>query len=315
MPRITIAIVIALHAAIAFAVEPPEERFQSMKWPGDPSQGQPDYLYRLYIPEGSSYGLRPLLVWFHGHKERGEDNIKNLRWMELLFGAVNDSPPMYILVPQHHSNEDWSSEEDSNTDALAVTLQIIDQVSAKFPIDPDRVYLAGVSSGGNACLTLAFRHPDRFAAIAPMGSGGGSLSWASTFRRIPIWLFHSYDDTATNPDGDRALIAALQKAGGIAALTETEWKPNRSSNHDCWTAAFQDYNVLDWLLAQRRGEAVQWYPGPTVRQSTWIWFRHNGWLIVAWSGIVLVLRYSWKKMKTSIISADTKSFDGSTKEI
>jgi hypothetical protein len=40
----------------------------------------------------------------------------------------------------------------------------------------------------------------------------------------------------------------LKDAGGNVHLTEIE-----SSGHDCWSAAFNDYHLLDWLLSQRRG--------------------------------------------------------------
>ena len=54
-------------------------------------------------------------------------------------------------------------------------IALLDDVSASHAVDPDRVYLTGLSMGGYGTWETAIRHPDRFAAIAPI-CGGGSRS-------------------------------------------------------------------------------------------------------------------------------------------
>jgi prepilin-type N-terminal cleavage/methylation domain-containing protein/prepilin-type processing-associated H-X9-DG protein len=57
-------------------------------------------------------------------------------------------------------------------------------------------------------------------------------------------------------------VAALKAAGGTAALTLADGQA-----HDCWQFAFEEYQLLHWLLAQRRG-ARHWI-GPGYRPLDW----------------------------------------------
>jgi hypothetical protein len=44
------------------------------------------------------------------------------------------------------------------------------------------------------------------------------------------------------------MIQALRKAGGNPRYTEIA-----GAGHDVWTRAYRDFEVVDWLLSQRRG--------------------------------------------------------------
>jgi predicted peptidase len=132
---------------------------------------------------------------------------------------------------------------------------ILQQTLKDYPVDPDRVYLSGLSSGGSACWIIASEHPEWFAAVAPLASGGAGLHRIPKLAKVPIWAFHSSRDSTLSPERDRAMIAGLAKAGGVARLTEID-----STDHDCWTAAFRDHHLMSWLLAQHRnGPIWQWW--------------------------------------------------------
>ena len=47
---------------------------------------------------------------------------------------------------------------------------LIDEIIKKYRIDPDRVYLSGLSMGGKGTWLVAEAAPDRFAAIAPISA-------------------------------------------------------------------------------------------------------------------------------------------------
>ena len=56
----------------------------------------------------------------------------------------------------------WIAEDDA--------LAVIDAVAADFPVDPDRVYVQGISQTGYWTWWLAQYAPDRWAAAAPVGA-------------------------------------------------------------------------------------------------------------------------------------------------
>ena len=141
--------------------------------------------------------------------------------------------------------------------------EIAELVTKGYPIAPDRVYAAGASHGGWVCLDAGMRRPDLFAAIVPMGSGGANVSRASELANTTIWAFHSRDDTFVPSTGDRELVAAVKRAGGNIGLTLIP-----GDYHDCWTAAFRQYGVMDWMLDQSRAAWVCWTP-PGSRAWKW----------------------------------------------
>jgi predicted peptidase len=156
-------------------------------------------------------------------------------------------------------------------DMAEVLMDLLDQTMKDFPVDPDRVYLSGVSAGGTVCWELAMRYPDRFAAIAPLAStgGGSDRKKLEAIKRVPIWAFHSSNDALTPIEPVHQTVGLLQELGGIVHLTEVD-----SAYHDCWTAAFEEHDLMGWLLAQNRGQPCTelpgrehiewWYPAGTV---------------------------------------------------
>lgn len=139
-----------------------------------------------------------------------------------------------------------------------VAAAILDELLQEYPIDRKRIYLAGVSSGGTGCWEFAVRHPQFFAAVAPFSSGGTSHPELRNLVGIPIWTFHSSEDLKPPVAVVRKTVNELKNLGGTVQLTEVA-----TGDHDCWTAAFARYRVLDWLLLQQRGQ-LSWWNGPAM---------------------------------------------------
>jgi predicted esterase len=272
-----------------------EKHFASFEWQSKRTQAAPVYGYRLAIAaEANSLRKFPLLMWMHGSGEGGNDNISQLRWLELIFRDDKPPPPIFILAVQA-SGPLWNkSEADLPEGSLPIAYEILEHVIKQYPIDEDRIVLAGISSGGDACWEMGCKHPDRFAAMAPMGSGSYLPHEAEKLWKLPIWAFHTDKDTAPSPDGARAMIAAVNGAGGTAHLTETP--PFNGYIHDCWSAAFVDYNVLDWMLAQRRGAKIVWWPpgGKSAKQHVFDGINMS-WPAVLLLGIAALVLYAKRR--------------------
>ena len=134
--------------------------------------------------------------------------------------------------------------------ALAA-LQLV-RTEHKAEIDPSRIYLTGLSMGGYGTWELAMRHPDWFAAAAPI-CGGGDESRASILKSLPIWAFHGDQDTVVWPERSERMVAAVKVAGGQAKLSLLP-----GVGHDAWSPAYDlKSGLLDWLFSQRRPAAGQ----------------------------------------------------------
>jgi predicted peptidase len=203
--------------------------------------------YRLFSPRKMKSSVKyPLLLWLHGRGQSGNDNRQQLMHIEdevARWQSQKQGLPCFVLAPQSPYIDHWGE------DMLSAVVNVIHRMILDRPVDEDRIYAAGVSTGGTACWRLGATFPEEFAALAPMASRGLQRGHAA-LRNMPIWAFHTTDD-AISPDGVRATVAAIRQLGGPCWLTETP-----GDNHDCWTAAFRDYEVIEWLMQQSRNSPV-----------------------------------------------------------
>lgn len=278
--------------------------------------------YRLFEPTSKNPDDRfPLIVWMHGEGESGDSNIAQLRWLELIFTDDSDRTkyPFFLLAVQKPKHDAWSesspAESGAPNDMLEVVMAITDRVVRDFAVDPNRVYVSGVSSGGSATWELATRHADRFAAIAPLASSDTRIDLAGRLMNVPVRAFHSKYEISPSPEPIRQMVAAINAVGGDAELVEIE-----SNQHDCWTAAFQDHDLLDWMLQQKRGRQTQGF-GEFASIAAIIRFLSDYWWgLIGPVLLVLICGYEMRRSAKSsrneefmkIESNDAVSSDGFT---
>ncbi len=214
--------------------------------------------YRLFVPECKQGKNYPLIVWLHGWGESASDNIQQLRWLDsLIFHSPwrrSDYPFFLLAVQCPRDNRAWlqPGKVKAPIDMIDVAMAAADDCLRAYPIDPDRITVAGLSGGGTGCWDLALRYADRLAAVATLASSGSrDRAPVERLLNLPLWAFHSARDNATSGVYVRRSIDALRQAGARAYLTEID-----SAEHNCWSQAFEDYDLLGWLLAQRRGRVT-----------------------------------------------------------
>jgi predicted peptidase len=270
----TLTLQLVLGAALAATPTRFADLFSALEFRYAGSQYPRDtFHYRLFVPRRLEPTQRyPLMVWLHGVGHEGGDNVKQLAHLECVLDDPSnlDKFRFFILAVQcargeprwFHAPRAAEPAGEACEDMLDVTAAILRKTMREYPVDEDRVYLAGVSSGGTACWEMAMRWPDRFAAVVPMASRGGDHSRAAKLASIPVWAFHNADDEASPADAEE-MSAAVARAGGNVHLTLLP-----SGGHDCWTAAFCEYDVMEWMLDQRRGALICWTP-PGCRPWRW----------------------------------------------
>src|SRR5438067_1488997 len=123
---------------------------------------------------------------------------------------------------------------------------MLDDLLEQLPVDPDRVYLTGLSMGGIWTYGWAIQHPERFAAIAPV-CGLWDPADACRLKDVPVWAFHGAQDPVVPLEGDQGMIDAIKACGGDARLTVYLY-----TGHDSWNQAYADPELYTWLLQQRR---------------------------------------------------------------
>ena len=214
--------------------------------------------YRLLTPEPAVGGGKlPLVLFLHGAGERGDDNAAQLKHGVAEFHRRQAKQPCFVLVPQCPAGRkwvevDWGGGSGAGTfppepsPPLRLALEVVDGLIASGKVDPDRVYVTGLSMGGYGTWYAAGMPGSRFAAAAPI-CGGGDPAWAKRYVGLPVWAFHGDDDRAVPVGRSREMIEAIRKAGCEPKYTEYP-----AVGHDSWTRTYADDAFHDWLFAQRR---------------------------------------------------------------
>jgi pimeloyl-ACP methyl ester carboxylesterase len=196
--------------------------------------------------------------------------------------------PYFVFAVQCvDGNSNWTTNDPKQDNMVDVAVGILDDLLRTRPIDRERIFLAGVSSGGTGCWEMAVRHSGYFAAVAPFASAGPRHAQLERLVGTPIWAFHSSEDFKPPVSVVQQTVAELKNLGGTVELTQIV-----TGDHDCWTVAFARYHVLDWLLLQRRSY-IPWWNGPAMfsRRSRLVHFVHglHAWQIVPSVAMPLVL--------------------------
>jgi len=126
---------------------------------------------------------------------------------------------------------------------------VLADVERRYPVDPDRVYLTGISMGGGGALWLAESRPDVWAGVAAMcpDSMPGSEELAANLLNVPVRLYHGELDTIVPVASSRAWQRRLLDAGVPVAYTEYP-----ATRHNVWDTAYSKGGVLEWLAGLRR---------------------------------------------------------------
>jgi predicted peptidase len=179
----------------------------------------------------------PLLVFLHGSGERGTDleQVKVHGPPKLV--AAGTALPLILVSPQLEPGARWEPER---LHRLLLALQ------SRLHVDRQRSLATGLSLGGHGVWNWASAYPRDLAAIAPVCGFGDPASVAG-MRAVPVRAYHGADDAVVPLARQQACVDALRAAGGQATITIYP-----GVGHDSWTRAYQDPDLLPWLLAQRQ---------------------------------------------------------------
>jgi predicted peptidase len=205
--------------------------------------------YLLFLPKAYDVkGTRrwPLMLFLHGAGERGSNLGKITVHGPPKIVKSKPEFPFILVSPQCPEGETWSND---------VLLGLLDDVIEKHQVDTNRVYLTGLSMGGYGTWSLGLKHPERFAAIAPICGGGETINVllssrqkSAALKSLGVWAFHGAKDPVVKLEESERMIAALKKAGArdVALTVYPE------AQHDSWTETYANPKLYEWFLEHER---------------------------------------------------------------
>ena len=195
--------------------------------------------YGLFVPPAYDPEVAfPLVVCLHGAGFTGDSYLE--RWATRLGES-------YILAcPTSMAGTWWtrSSEE--------LVLATIKHVRARYRIDPDRVYLTGMSNGGIGAWMIGMHHAPRFAAVAPMASGIDDVlfPFLENLRHTSLYVIHGARDQIMPVWLSRNVTNELARLGIAYTYREHEWTHPHAGGH--FFPRQELPALVEWFDRQRR---------------------------------------------------------------
>ena len=243
LPLMTLALASSAPTADAQAPDAAPEPTQTEHTFAGVAPGEPVRLrYLLALPEGyeASREAWPLVLFLHGSGERGDSLGLVAAHGPPRLVREGRSFPFLLVSPQQPLESGWWKPRE-----LAA---LLDEIESTYRVDPDRIYVTGLSMGGFGTWELLQAYPDRFAAAAPV-CGGGTPGLICAARDVPVWAFHGALDTVVPAYRSQEMVDRLEACGGDVRYTLYP-----DAGHDAWTETYADPALYDWLLRHRRGE-------------------------------------------------------------
>lgn len=183
-----------------------------------------DYGFYEYLP--TDYGVDPsdewpLVIFLHGLGERGNGQselgrVLNTGLPDQVEDGMNngDDYPYIMIAPQ--TSETWWNP--SKVDAL------LEYAKNEYDVDPDRIYMTGLSMGGGGVLDYAVDYHDKLAAIVPIAAHYTASGQGDELADLPAWLFTAFGDRQINPN--RTIDWTNEIAGGRLGSGPTDVMSN-----------------------------------------------------------------------------------------
>lgn len=153
--------------------------------------------------------------------------------------------PGFVLFPQNLNG--WTS--GNVQDAIRLVRLLV----KRYHIDPNRIYIHGLSNGGMATYDMIKRAPWLFAAALPMSApteaSASSPALVTSVSHIPLWIFQGGQDTEPAPSRTQGYVRKFREAGMIVRYTEYS-----NLGHGVWNTAYDEPDFFSWMLQKNKAD-------------------------------------------------------------
>jgi poly(hydroxyalkanoate) depolymerase family esterase len=235
--------------------------------------------YKLFVPPGCGNLALPLVVMLHGCTQDPDDFAAGT--------AMNEAAAaqgFFVLYPAQTARANpqrcWSwfkhVHQERGRGEPAILAGMTQEVIARHGIDPDRVYVAGLSAGGAMAAILAEAYPDIFAAVgvhsglaaqsasdlpsALAAMRGTSSNSSRPASGIPTIVFHGDADSTVHARNGHCVLAASVGEEAARESREASEEGGRRSTRSLFRDASGRIVAEHWVV---HGGGHAWFGGRT----------------------------------------------------
>jgi len=240
--------------------------------------------YKLYVPHRQHAGRRPLLVMLHGGTQDADDFAAGTR-----MNVLAEEHGFIVAYPSQCKSANpslcwnWFKPEDQVRCAgePSIIAGITDEIVAEYDIDPQRVFVAGLSAGGAMAGVMGATYPEVYAAVGvhsglPYRSATDVASAFSAMRgdpglqrrqrktgprsdhalRVRTIVFHGDADQIVHPSNAAKIIEA--KTGDTVERAKVRSSASRAYTRAATRDKTGTVVVEQWLI---HGSGHAWSGG------------------------------------------------------
>ena len=179
-----------------------------------------------------------LIVCLHGAGFTGDAYLD--RWQARLGEG-------YILACPTYPAGAWFTRR-----AEDLVLATIRHVRQRYHVDPDRIFLTGMSNGGIGAWLIGTHHAPLFAGLAPMAGGLDDvlMPFVANLRNTPVYIIHGAKDQVMPAELSRSIVRELAMLGYPYIYREHQGEHPMAGGH--YFPREELPALVTWLNAQRR---------------------------------------------------------------
>ena len=188
-----------------------------------------DKKYWFYEPKISKRQKVPLVFYFHG--AGGNGNVYSVNNVALPKNIYDGHDfPYYIVAPFNGSEEN-------------LVFGLIDELSKKYQIDTNRIFLSGGSAGSPPTIRIANKNPNKFSGVIIISASKNIATYnVDNMASTPVWIFQG---TSDNYDIMQQFVSKINNVGGNAKITSYK------GGHDAPVNAFLREDLTNWILSTK----------------------------------------------------------------
>jgi predicted esterase len=170
--------------------------------------------------------------------------------------------PGFVIFPQ--MTNQWRNQGSPANSDVSHAVRIVRLLCRQYNIDENRIYIHGLSMGGQGMLE-ALNYADwLFAAAAPMSpiNFQQNLEYDSV-KNIPLWIFQGGKDLNPKPSQTEGMITNLRAKGANVRYT---LYPHLG--HGTWNTAYAEPDFFSWLLSFNKANIHVDFNNPNICETT-----------------------------------------------
>lgn len=172
--------------------------------------------YLLYKPKNNDGEPKPLMLALHGFG----DDAARMAMQSQLHELAREKGFYLVYLEGDNTWQFFTPPDKEVSNDIVYFDRVCEELIARHPIDTDRIYVVGMSRGGDFTMRLAEHRSDRIAAVVSQGACAADI--AEMDRPLPVMFIVGTKDDRVPPEHFPVVPDMLRERGHTVEVIRPE---------------------------------------------------------------------------------------------